>query len=268
MNFRYLAILVFSTCTLAVPLSAQSEPSPNEIMQGNFFSSKPKQLLLHQEMTMTLMNDRGETRQRTITSLSALQANGIDSRIMVRFLAPSDVKGTAFLQIEHSEGDDDQWIFLPALHKSRRLVSSNRKDSFIGSDFAYGDVIQPKVSLYQHKLLREETFDGQPCYVIESVPATDDIKRDYGYGKKVTWISQGNYFDVKTVYYDVTGRLLKTQMAKNLVKADSSANSWLAQYKEMFNHQTNHKTIVTVERYRAETIVAPDTFTLRALEKD
>ncbi|MDD5332811.1 MAG: outer membrane lipoprotein-sorting protein [Rhodoferax sp.] len=261
-----IASLLLAACILAIPPAAQSAPTADEIMQKNFFASKPKRVF--QEVTMTLVNERNETRLRKITSLISLQANGFDTNILVRFLAPPDVKGTSFLQIEHAQGEDDQWIFLPALHKSRRLVSSNRKDSFIGSDFSYGDVIPPKVSLYQHKLLREETVGTQPCYVVESVPVNDDVKRDYGYGRKITWVALESFFEMKTEYYDVTGRLLKTQLVKDIVKVDAETNRWLAKYKEMTNRQTNHKTVITVDRYTTATSITSATYTLRALEND
>ena len=251
---------------MLLPQGARCAPAADDIMQKNFFASKPKRLF--SEVTMTLINERGETRQRKLATTTALQANGIDSNMLVRFMAPADVKGTSFLEIEHSQADDDQWIYLPALHKSRRLVSSNRKDSFIGSDFAYGDVLPPKVTLYVHKWLRDEAVDGQPCYVVESVPANDDVKRDYGYSRKITWVGQSSFHELKTDYYDVGGRLLKTQLVKDLVLLDPQASRWMAKYKEMVNHQTRHKTVVTTDRYTADTLITPDTFSLRTLERD
>jgi hypothetical protein len=264
MNKALIVAAAAAAASLALPASAA--PTAEEIMQKNFFASKPHELL--KQVTMTLVNERGETRQRKIVALTALQPNGIDSDMLVRFVEPADVKGTSFLEIEHSEGDDDQWIFLPALHKSRRLVSSNRKDSFIGSDFAYGDVLPPKVSLYRHTLLREETVEGLPCYVVESVPATDDVKRDYGYSRKITWVAEDSFHEVKTEYYDVAGRLLKTQIVRGITLVEPQANRWAPTYKEMVNHQTGHKTIVNADSYTTDAKITPQTFTLRALERD
>jgi hypothetical protein len=268
LNRRQLVSLCLATAGLLGTVAAWATPAltAEEIMQKNFFASKPRQLF--KQVTMTLVNERGETRQRKIAALTSLQPNGVDSNMLVRFLEPADVKGTSFLQIEHSEADDDQWIYLPALHKSRRLVSSNRKDSFIGSDFSYGDVLPPRVSLYQHKLLREEAAEGLPCYVVESVPANEDVKRDYGYSRKVNWIAKDSFHEVKTEYYDVTGRLLKTQLVRGITLVDAEAQRWAPKYKEMVNHQTNHKTIVNADSYTTDTKVTADTYTLRALERD
>ncbi|MEK8032489.1 outer membrane lipoprotein-sorting protein [Ideonella sp. DXS29W] len=259
------AILWLSSATFLWPASAQAM-SADEVMQKNFFASKPR--MLSKQVTMTLINDRGETRLRKISALTSLQTNGIDSNMLVRFLEPADIKGTSFLQIEHSEADDDQWIYLPALRKSRRLVSSNRKDSFIGSDFAYGDVLPPKVSLYQNKLTGEETVEGLPCYVVESVPANDQVKADYGYSRKTTWVAKDSFHEVKTVYYDVTGRLLKTQIVRDIVLVDPEAQRWAPKYKEMVNHQTNHKTVVRADSYTTDVKISADTYTTRSLERD
>jgi hypothetical protein len=262
---KALVSLFLALATLLGP-GAVRALTADEIMQKNFFASKPRQLL--KEVTMTLVNERGETRQRKIVALTSLQPNGVDSNMLVRFLAPADVKGTSFLQIEHSEADDDQWIYLPALHKSRRLVSSNRKDSFIGSDFAYGDVLPPRVPLYQHTLLREESVDALPCYVVESVPASEQVKRDYGYARKVNWIAKDSFHEVKTEYYDLSGRLLKTQLVRGIELVDPEAGRWAPKYKEMVNHQTRHKTMVNADSHTTDVRITPETYTLRSLERD
>ena len=121
------------------------------------------------------------------------EANGFDNKRMTRFLEPADVKGTVSLLVEHSDKDDDIWIFLPSVKKVRRLISSNKKDSFVGTDFSYGDVIGHKVKEWTHNLLKEEDADGKPCYVIESLPKDSTIKANTGYSKRVTWIQKDNF---------------------------------------------------------------------------
>ena len=120
--------------------------------------------------TLGLTNKAGKQRVRKTIGTSKLQGNGIDNMRMTRFLEPADVKGTVSLLIEHSEKDDDIWIYLPSVKKVRRLVSSNKRDSFVGTDFSYGDIIGHKVNEWTHTLVKEEAVDGKPCYVIESVP--------------------------------------------------------------------------------------------------
>lgn len=245
---------------------AGSALSAHDIMEKNFYVSKFKSIKVESDMVLT--NDSGQTRERKSTNFLKLQPNGIDSNILVKFNTPNDIKGTSFLQIEHSEGDDDLWIYLPALNKSRRLVASNKKDSFVGSDFSYGDITLPKVDLYRHALLRSETVDGQDCFVIESVPVDNTVKENSGYSKKITWVRKDNYLETKVEYYDVSGRLLKTQFVTQHYLVDSNAQRWLARHREMINHQTGHKTVLHFDNLELGVPLTDELFSTRYLERE
>ncbi len=252
-------ILVGSTAWSA-DLTAQ------EIMEKNFFVTKVK--TLRTEATMVLINDKGQTRERRTTTLGQLQKNGIDTNLIVQFQSPADIKGTGFLQLEHSNGDDDLWIYLPALKKSRRLVASNKKDSFVGSDFSYGDILLPKADLYRHALLRSEPVDGQDCYVIESIPKDDAVKQNSGYSKKITWVRKDNFLENKVDYFDLTGRPLKTQTVSGHKLMEPENQRWIAQHREMLNHQTGHKTTFTFTHAEVGHPVPDDFFTTRSVERE
>ena len=240
--------------------------SAHNIMEKNFYTAKIKSLST--EGRMTLINDKGQTRERKNTALSKLQSNGIDSRILVKFSTPADIRGTGFLQIEHSDGEDDLWIYLPALKKSRRLVANNKKDSFVGSDFSYGDISLPKVDQYQHTLLRQEVLDQRPCYVIESVPVNDTIKANSGYSKKITWVRTDTFLEARVEYYDIAERLLKTQITNDHQQLESNPPRWFAKYREMSHHQTGHKTILRFDKVTAD-VQTPDAFfTTRYIEQE
>ena len=188
-----------------------------QIMEKNFYVTKVK--AFKADSTMVLFNAQGEKRERKLANVQALEANGVDSKTLAKFLEPADVRGTMFLQIEHSGADDDQWIFLPALQKSRRLVANNKKDSFFGSDFSLCDISLPKVEAYSHRLTGMEAVGGADCYVVESVPATDQLKDDTGYSKKVSWIRKDNFIEAKVDYYDLNGELFKTQTTSGYQQA-------------------------------------------------
>lgn len=257
-------LLVISTVSAAAAIP--ESPSAHQIMEKNFFASKLR--LLKSDSTMLLVNDRGQTRERKSTTLTKLQKNGIDSKLLVRFLSPADIKGTSFLQVEHAEGDDDQWIYLSALKKSRRLVANNKKDSFVGSDFACGDILLPKVDFHRHTLLRTETIDAKECYVVESVPRDDNVKRDSGYSKKITWVRKDNFLETKVEYHDLAGRLLKTQSISDHQLVELDTQRWFALRREMVNHQTGHKTIITFARIESGVLAAEDLFTTCNLERE
>ena len=260
------SVLAAALILAAAPASAQSaDPKARDIMEKNFFVSKVATLKI--ESTMLLIADKGQQRERRNTVLIKLQPNGIDSKLVITFSTPADIRGTGVLQVEHIDGDDDLWIYLPALKKSRRLVASNKKDSFAGSDFSYGDITLPKVDHYRHTLVRSEKLDGLDCHVVESVPANDTVKSNSGYSKKVTWVRTDNFLEAQVEYYDLAGRLLKTQRTGKHQLIDAGKQRWFALYREMTNHQTGHRT--TIDAAKAEAVaIADDVFTTRYLERE
>jgi hypothetical protein len=247
---------------------AQDSPAltARDIMEKNFYAGKVQYMI--NESTMTLINDRGQQRVRKTYSITALQPNGIDSKIMIRFLFPADVAGTGYLQVQHRGGDDDMWIYLPAVKKVRRLVTTNKRDSFVGSDFSYGDLLLPTVDTYRHSLLKSEMLDGEVCYVVESVPATEQVKKDYGYSKELTWIRKSNFMEKKVEYFDTAGRLLKTHMVPEITEVDPSNHKWWALRREVVNHQTGHRTVLVYTKLDTSQTVRENFFTPRFLERE
>jgi uncharacterized protein len=261
------AVTMIVGASLAVHTAdaGRAELSARDIMEKNFLATKVTTLRV--ETTMVLTTNRGERRERATSGLVKLQPNGIDSKLVVTFKSPPDIKGTGVLQIEHSDGDDDLWIYLPALKKSRRLVANNKKDSFVGSDFSYGDITLPKVDQYKHTLLRNEKVEDSECFVIESIPASDAIKANSGYSKKVTWVRVDNFVESKVEYHDLTGRLLKTQLTGRHQLVERDKGRWFVMSRQMTNHQTGHRTIITASK--AEPVaIADESFTTRYLESE
>jgi predicted RND superfamily exporter protein/outer membrane lipoprotein-sorting protein len=237
-----------------------------EVMEKNFVVSKF--IDSTSEATFTLINKTGQERVRKTFGTSKLQPNGIDNRRMVRFLSPPDVKGTVTLLVEHSDKDDDIWIYLPALKKVRRLVASNKKDSFVGTDFSYGDVIGHKVEEWDHRLVREEPVDGQPCYVIESIPKNDTVKSNSGLSKRVSWIRKDNLVTVKGEFWDPAGEPLKTARFTDVRLLDPARGRWQAMQLEAANLQTGHRTIIRFENYKVNQQVKDEFFTTRYMERE
>ena len=246
--------------------AARAEPSAKEIMELNFHASKIKNLKI--DLTMELVAPGGARRERRSTTLLRLQPNGVDSKLLVRFSSPADIRGTAFLQIEHIDGEDDQWIYLPALKRSRRLVANNKKDSFVGSDFSYGDISLPKVDLYRHTLLRAERWDLQDCHVVESVPIADTVKANSGYSKKLSWVRKDTFIEAKVEYYDLSGRHLKTQVTSNHKQVQTDPVRSFALHREMVNHQSGHRTILRFDGADSSITTSDDTFSTRYLERE
>lgn len=244
--------------------NALASVSAIEIMNKNFLVSKVKDS--KSDSIMKLIDSNGNERIREMSTVTKLKENSTDTMRLVTFLSPTDIKGTKSLLIENSKGDDGIWIYLPALKKVRRLVASNKKDSFVGSDFSYGDMVGYKVDNWKHKLLREEPCGTQKCYVIESIPKSASEIEETGYSKYIGWYDKENSFRSKAEVYDQGGQLLKTITADKITQVDKTTNKWFAYYIESKNTQTGRKTIIQVKNYKANVKVSSSLFTAGNLE--
>lgn len=249
---------------LACALLPARADTAHDMMEKNFYVSKIG--AVKSQMTMRLIAPDGGERVRKMDTVSQLQKNGIDSSLVVRFQHPLDIKGTAFLEVEHADGDDDLWIYLPALQKVRRLVSNNKQDSFMGSDFSYGEMLPPRVDAWRHTQLRSEAVAGQDCVLIESVPVSDKVRQDSGYSKKLSWLRTDSALEAKVEYYDLAGKLLKVQYVRQPKLVEPDKGRWLAQSREMVNLQTGHKSLITLDVINTAPGVMAQTFSTRALE--
>ena len=236
------------------------------IMEKNFMVSKVPDSV--SDATITLTNKSGQERVRKTFGITKLQPNGIDNMRMTRFMSPPDVRGTVSVLIEHANKDDDIWIYLPALKKVRRLVASNKKDSFIGTDFSNGDVIGYKVNEWNYKLLKEEALDGLACYVIESIPKNEEIKNNTGYSKQITWIRKDNLMSVKSESFNEAGEILKTITFSDVQLVDVKRGKWQAMRLEANNLQTGHRTVIKFENFKVNQQVKDEFFTTRYMEKE
>ena len=212
-------------------------------------------------MTMELINKRGSKRVRTMHSYS--QDYGKDKKTIMFFEQPADVKGTGFLTWDYNDDSktDDRWLYLPAMKKTRRISgTSAKKEYFMGSDFTYDDMGNRDVNADIHQLLREESFNGQTCWVIESIPKENDGM----YSKNISWIRKDNYMAVKVEYYDLQGSFVKLLEVNEIKKVDGF---WAATEMIMTNHQRNHKTILRLESIAYNVPINKSVFTVNALEK-
>ncbi|MBC7984987.1 MAG: outer membrane lipoprotein-sorting protein, partial [Candidatus Obscuribacterales bacterium] len=247
MSFMFLRCAVICIAVLATAsVSAQPE-SAADLMSRNFVATKVSGF--NGEVTMSLINARGEQRVRKMLVRSKLRDNGLDSAVMTRFAQPADIRGTGFLQVENSAADDDIWVYLPGLKKTRRLAANNKRDSFFGTDFSNGDILLPVVDKYRHELLRNVSIDGNDCYVIESTPSDDKTREDTGYSRRVTWVDAKSYVERRVEYYDLNNKLLKTQLTADIREVEPNKQRWMPMSREMTNHLTSHKTLYRFDRF-------------------
>jgi hypothetical protein len=155
---------------------------------------------------MVITAKDGSTTERVIDQYAKDDARG-NARTVIIFQSPATVRGTRFLTMDNASGKSDQWIFLPAIGKVRRIAASESGGNFMGTDFSYDDMsmMDRDTSLDTHTILREEPLNGAVCYVIQSVPLGDD----YQYSKTVSWIDKANCHVYKSELYNKRGTLLK-----------------------------------------------------------
>ena len=211
------------------------------------------------DLTMTLINKSGAQRVREIKQFTK-DLGDVEKSIMF-FQSPADVKNTSFMSWTYdSDQSDDQWIYLPALKKTKRISSDSKSDYFMGSDFTYDDLGDRKLEDDIHKLLREETLDGKECYVVESVSKDED----YMYSKTVVWVNKSNFIGVKKEFYDEDEDLLKTLSIKEVEKF---SDIWVITNSEMKNVQKNHRTTIILSNIQISTGISDSKFTERMMTR-
>lgn len=246
-------------CGLFIAGSLFSQATGREIIQ--MVEDNPDGENRRSLMTMELINHRGAIRERTILSYS--MDLGKDSKSIMFFQSPADVKGTGFLSWQYDDPsmDDDKWLYLPAMKKVRRISgSSARKENFMGSDFTYDDMGGRSVDEDEHRLLKEESLDGKLCWVVESIP----LEEDAVYSRTVSWIRQDALIPVKVEFYDRMGELLKTLEASEISR---DAGFWTSGKLEMTNHKRKHRTQILIKEIEYDIAMNESLFTVPSLER-
>lgn len=217
-------------------------------------------------MEMILIDRSGHQRSRAIRSFT--KDKGADTQRLLFFLAPADVRGTGFLTYDYGNAarDDDQWMYLPELQKTKRIAASDRSGSFMGSDFSFADMTRRELSEWNFRLLKEDQVRGKPAWLIEAVPVSRAVRDRYGYEKSVVFIQQDNYMAVRGVHWLRDGRL-KYQDVKQMRRIDGI---WVATEIEMrtvAGKTTEHTTILRLSDIRFGQALDDDLFTIRRLEQ-
>lgn len=212
------------------------------------------------QTTMTLINKNGKKRVRSMLAYS--KDYGKDSKGIFYFQKPADVKGTGFLTWSYDDvsKDDDRWLYLPALKKSRRISGSSKNNYFMGSDLTYDDMGGRSVDEDVHTLIGEESIDNKPCFVVESVPK----KSDEMYSKIVSYVDKGSYIVIKAQFFDRQKKLLKVLKVleiKDIQKIPTVTKM------QVQNVQTSHKTIMQTSDVKYNLGLKDSLFRVSTLER-
>lgn len=195
------------------------------------------------DMKMILKNKQGDSHTRTMR-ITTLEVEGDGDKSLLSFDNPRDIKGTAFLSHTHSLKPDDQWLYLPALKRVKRISSANKSGPFVGSEYAYEDLASQEVEKYKYKWLRDEAIDGRDQYVIERYPQY----KHSGYTRQIVWLDKEMYQPTKLEFYDRKNAQLKTLLF--LDYQQYLDQYWRPDRMEMTNHQTGKSTTLSWENYK------------------
>ena len=217
---------------------------------GNFTAS----------LTMTLRNKRGQESQRELR-LKVIEVDGDGDRTLFVFDRPRDVRGTAFLVHAHKDEPDEQWLYLPALKRVKRISSSKQSGSFMGSEFSYEDMGAVEVEKFTHRHLRDEPCGDLECAVLERVP----ISKDSGYSRQLVWLDREELRTMQIQFFDRRDEHLKTMVVED--HRQYLDRFWRAGTITMTNHRTGKGTVLVWQDYEFGTDLDVGDFTKTALKR-
>jgi hypothetical protein len=261
------------TCSAAFvgALSLHADASANEGTNGQKIMGK---VALTRKLdgsesviTITILNAKGKKREGKIAVATKLYDDGKTEKRIYRILSPAELKGIGVLIFDYEDKNDEMWIYLPELRKTRRISSIKKSKNFLGSEFSYADLNIPTLSNFTYRVVREESVDGAPCWVIETLPKNDKVAESEGYSKKLYWVSKAEHTVRRAVFYDLEGELLKELTSKDIKLLDPKKQRYRPMYMEMVNKQNGRRSVFKSEKVLFSPETKDSFFTTRYLER-
>jgi outer membrane lipoprotein-sorting protein len=259
-----LALLAAAALT-SKAVAGEGAPAVDEIIQQ--MNDRPEGVSVQRDMIITLTDRRGNTREEHTRAFR--RYFGENKKTAIFYTKPATVAGTAFLTWDYEDQarEDDQWLYLPALRKVRRISASDRGDYFLGTDFTYEEIKkESKIAAedYRFSLLGEEEVDGHSTWKVEATPMDQEVSRALGYGRVVFRIDSSLWIPRLTEYWDVRGNFLKTVHARGIEKIDGI---WAITDIEATNKKTGHSTRIQFHNTDYGADVPPRLFEQNALKR-
>ena len=254
-------VLILSLLLFTVKIAAQSDEEKGLAIAKEADESNEGFKDFTANILMVLKNKHGDESIRNIRT-KVLEVKDDGDKSLTIFDNPRDVKGTASLNYSHKVEDDDQWLYLPALKRVKRISSKNKSGSFMGSEFSYEDYSSQEVEKYTYKWIRDEELKGMECFVVELYPVD---KKNSGYTKHVTWYDKEEYRILKVEYFDRKNSHLKTLTSKGYQKYLNKY--WRADEYNMVNHQNGKSTRLEFSDYKFNVGLNENDFTKNALKR-
>ncbi len=218
-------------------------------------------------MKMILIDKNGDTRVRELKRFT--KSKGEDTLKLMFFLTPADVKNTAFLTYDYEDSgkDDDQWLYLPELKKVKRIASSDKSSSFMGSDFTYSDMTSRNVEDYTYEIMKEAVVDSHKTWQMLVTPKTKKIIDETGYTKSIVFVRQDNFVILQALHYIKEGNKLKYMKVLGLEEIDGIWSTTKIQMVTKKGKKTLHKTVIEFSDIKYDQDLDKSFFTTRTLER-
>jgi hypothetical protein len=262
-----LGLLLAALVLLAVPVPIAADESLTGRQVMDLVDARDDGDHVVQDLYMLLIDKNGSQRKRAIRAFG--MNVGEDRYSIMFFLDPADVKDTGFLTYDYDDAsrDDDQWLYLPALKKTKRIASGDKSGSFMGSDFTYADLTERNLDHYDYELLKEDELDGVPVWIVQAIPNTEKEIDETGYTKQILFVRQDNHVMVRSKSWLKKGGRQKYFDVKKLELIDAI---WTPTEMHMTTKKANktlHKTVLTFENTKYGQEMDESTFSVRELEK-
>ena len=270
-RFTHNIFFTLTLCLLLVAIILNTAPAlageltAREIMEKADARDDGDNMIANMEMI--LIDKKGQERVRKIKTFS--KDKGKDTLKLMFFMEPADVKDTGFLTYDYYSGerDDDQWLYLPELHKTKRIASSDKSSAFMGSDFSYADMTKRVLDEWKYKLLKEAEVRNHKVWLIEAMPANKTIEDRYGYTKSVLFVRQDIFMVVRAVHWVKEGKKLKYLDIKKLEQIDGIWVGTEIHMKTNKGKQTTHRSVFKWHNIKFNQDLDEKLFTVRRLEK-
>ena len=252
-NRTRLLVMTITALAMIAPLFAQTTGA--EVMRHVY--ERPNGDNMQATLNMTITNSRGSTRERSMVQFR--QDDGVTEKKIMFFTAPADVRNTSFLSYSYADGgNDDQWIYLPALGRVRRIASDKSNESFMGSDFTYDDMGVRHPSVDTHTILREEIIDGWTCYVVESVPKEQNSE----FAKTISWVIKDEWIGLKKEFLAADGEVIRELEIDDYQEIDGI---WVITDMTMNNRKKNTSTRISMNEVSFDNNLRDSFFTERQM---
>ncbi len=263
--YNIIILAVVSLIFTGVTAAPSQALTAREIMEKVDARDDGDNMTADTEMILIDKNDKKRIRKMKVFS----KDKGRDTLRMQFFLSPADVKDTGFLTYDYYDGarDDDQWLYLPELHKTKRIATSDKSSAFMGSDFSYADMTRRVLDEWKYKLMKEAEVKEHKVWLIEALPVSKAVEERYGYTKSVLFIRQDIFMGVRAVHWLKQGKRIKYQEMKTIEQIDGIWTATEIYMKTTKNKRTVHKTILNWRNVRFNQKIDEDFFTVRQLEK-